>query len=125
MGGARLGPELVASPVSGGVSGLWLVDANGVTRNGSTTGQANALLTGAAVLSASFTYRLKFTLADFSGDSFGFRFGAGTARGPVAANGSYTFDFPGGGATGLIFIPWGGVAGQATITAMSLRRVLR
>ena len=119
--GLVLGSELVPTSYSGTVSGLWNISASSVTRNGSTTGQASFIITS---MTASKFYAVSFTVSDFSGDSFAVRIGSsGTAR-QITGNGTFTFrEVPSGTLTALVFIPWGGVIGQATITNISVKEL--
>lgn len=120
--GLALGSELVIYPLDGAASDAWVVSATSVTRNGSSGGGATVSVTGTNLLSSK-TYLITLTVADFSGDALFFRAGSGGVLGPISANGAYSYSTPGGDAGGLLFSPWVGAAGEATITNISVREI--
>ena len=118
--GLVLGPELVLSPYIGSASGSWTVGATSITRNGSASGQATVNL--GATVSTSKKYRVVFTVANISGDSFYYTLGGGSNR--VQSNGVVSAVITPGSAVSYFQIaPWAGTAGEATITGISVREL--
>ena len=119
--GFVLGPELVISPYGGGASGTWAISTTQITRNASATGQASLNLS--STLDTNKRYVVTFSVSGLSGDTVGVRVGSGTAY-QVSSNGTYTARLPAGGTgASLIFIPWGGSAGEAAIDNISVREL--
>lgn len=112
--------DSVLHPLTGAASGAWSHSVDTLLRNGSSFGQI--MVTTGAVLDATKKYWLQFTVAGFSGDSFTMHVG-GSNIGAISANGSYRFLVSGVGGTALTIIPWGGSAGQATISAISIKEL--
>ena len=121
--GLVLGSELVPGTYSGTVTSTWAIGSTSVTRNGASSGVAILPISGPLDLAK--TYVVSFTVSNFSGDSLAFRLNnSGTARGPISANGTYTYRIPPGGTVADIrFIPWSGAVGEATITNISVREL--
>lgn len=119
--GLALGAELVPTPYNGIGSGSWAVGTNSITRNGSAGGQASFGLS--TTLDVSKSYRVTFTVSNLSGDTFYVRLSNGTTN-QVTANGTYSVLLIPGGSTGtMTFAPWGGTAGQVTITNVTVREL--
>lgn len=122
-GAGNLGAELIPVTYVGTVSGAWTISASSITRNGSSGGQAS-LNPLASALDTAKRYSVRFTVSGMSGDTFGIRLGSGTAY-QVTTNGVYTAVLPAGATSAsLLFVPWSGTAGEATITLVSVREVL-
>ncbi|CAB4157118.1 hypothetical protein UFOVP681_2 [uncultured Caudovirales phage] len=120
--GLVLGSELVVSPYTGSASGTWALTSTNVTRNGSSTGQVVVNISTA--IDTAKRYYVTFTVADLSGDTLLLRIGGSGTAYQVSANGVYTARVAGGGTTSSIsFAPWGGSAGQATITNISVKEL--
>lgn len=125
LGGFALIPappdiELAGEPYSGSNSGTWLVATTSVTRNGSAAGQASVFLDRNPTNGAN--YRVRFTVADKTGDDFFYRLGGGGTAHQITGNMAYDQIVASGGTTPQItFAPWGGAAGQATITGISVQ----
>ena len=116
--GLVLGSEIIASPYSGSVGGLWTIDSSGVHRNGSTS--SNALITLNLVPSVGW-YKISFVVSNFSGDSFTLNYPGGNI-GQISANGTYErIVYVTSSASTFSFIPWGGFAGQADISSISYK----
>jgi hypothetical protein len=120
--GLVLGSEAVVTPLTGSSSGSWAIGPTSITRNSSSTGQANLTLN--ITPSTNVRYVVSFTVANLSGDTFFYRVGSGGAANQITANGTYTVRvLGGGGSASLIFAPWTGAAGEATITNISVREL--
>ena len=118
----NLGPESTPTIYSGAISGSWAIGSNTITRNGSSTGQASLTLN--STLSTAKFYVLTFTVSNLSGDTFGFRLGGAGAATQISANGTYRYRMLAtGNNANIIFIPWAGTAGQATIDNISIREI--
>ena len=117
-----LGANLVPATYAGPVSGSWTISASSVDRNSSASGQATLNLS--TTLDIAKLHRIVFAVTGMTGDTFGFRVGgAGTAY-QVSANGQYSASLPAGATTAsLSFIPWGGSAGTAVITSISVQEI--
>ena len=112
--GLVLGPDIKVLPAT--VSGGFTSDALGVYRNGS-TGQAS-FANGVA----GRTYLVEFTVSGLTGDTFFVRAQGGTANN-ITSNGAYSLRLLSVSLGSIIFAPWGGVAGTATITNISVREL--
>lgn len=120
--GLVLGSERVTTPYTGSVSGAWSISATLITRNGSSTGLANPNF-GGATLDTTKLYQVSFTVSNKSGDDFLMRLATGTAY-RITANGVHTCRIPPGStATQLVFAPWAGTVGEATISNISVREL--
>lgn len=116
--GLALGAELVPASYTGAMTGSWVVSANSVTRNGTTNTNASVNI---GATSASKRYRLRFDVANLSGDTFTVSLG-GTNVGQITSNGAKSFITTGAG-SGMAFIPWNGTAGQLTVTNISIQEL--
>jgi hypothetical protein len=116
--GLVLGSEIISTPYSGSVGGLWTIDASGVHRNGSTS--SNALLTLSLVPSVGW-HKISFSVSNFSGDSLTLNYPGGNV-GQISANGTYErIVYVSSSASTFSFVPWGGSAGQADISSISYK----
>ena len=118
--GAVMGPELAVIPYTdAGSSGLWAVSSSAITRNGSATGDGRILTLATGLIS----YRISFTISDFSGDGMFVSLGGGAASPQISGNGVKEVVVVSGGSSQIRFAPWVGAVGEATITNISLREV--
>lgn len=121
--GLILGSELVPTSYTGSAGGTWAISSTQITRNASSTSQASLTLQASIVVGR--TYLVTFQVANFSGDEFVFRLGStsGTFY-RIAANGTYTFRAVGAGTqTTIVFSPYVGTSGEATITNISVKEI--
>jgi len=117
--GLELGPELVISPYTGVPAGDWVISANSIERNGTTT--YNMYINIGSVSSKYVI--VEFDLADYSGDTFTVKVGTGVIAGNILTAGHKKFMLPSGAGGEIYFIPWNGTAGQATITNISVKEI--
>jgi hypothetical protein len=116
-----LGPELVTTPYSGTATGTWAVGVSSITRNSSATGSANLNGSVAAAVIGG-VYRVTFDVANLSGDTFIVRYG-GASTGQVSSNGSKSFTLTATSTGAIVASPFGGTAGEVTLTNFSVRRI--
>lgn len=115
--GLVLGPELVISPYTGTALGNWVINTNSIERNGTTVESVSL-----NIWSANSEYVVvEFDLADYSGDTFTISVGGASNAGNITTAGHKSFILPSGTVGKVLFIPWAGTAGQATITNVSVK----